>query len=406
MFSTSALWPIIVDVVSRPTLRLQSDDRLVALTRAGSERAFETIVRRYRASLLRYCGRLIGRDRAEDIVQQTFLNALVSLRDDDRFVNLKPWLYRIAHNLTINALRKNGWDHDPLDENLDGVMDPSELVEQRLSARTVLDRIEALPQRQRTALLLRELQGRSYEEIAATISTEKPAVRQLLHRARRSVRDGLGALVPLSWLRTCLASQPPAAVDHERVGELVAGSAAGGMLAKAAVATVVAGVLATGTGISPSLEQELPRHDRDGATAALAAPATAGRPGPQAIQPARVADRTGTGHRGELARHRRKGRDGDLNEHGSSERHARDGAEDHGSSGPEKTGDLESPSGEHSGDGDRSGSGAGAELPAEGDSHEGESDGLTPSGEAGSTAANTGVPVSSEPTAGTEGVGP
>src|ERR687894_3151216 len=86
-------------------LRTQSDSRLVDLVRAGNDRAFEAIVHRYRRPLLRHCRRLLPAGRAEDAVQQAFLNAYRALMADDRAIDLRPWLYRIAHNASLNALR-------------------------------------------------------------------------------------------------------------------------------------------------------------------------------------------------------------------------------------------------------------------------------------------------------------
>src|ERR671916_1885908 len=87
-------------------LRTQSDERLVDLTREGNERAFEAIVHRYRRPLLRYCGRFLSPARAEDAVQQAFVNAYGALRDSDSAIQLRPWLYRIAHNAALNVLRQ------------------------------------------------------------------------------------------------------------------------------------------------------------------------------------------------------------------------------------------------------------------------------------------------------------
>src|SRR3954452_1381816 len=96
--------------MGRTAVRLQSDARLVELARAGDSFAFEAIVERHQSALLRYCKRLLPADRAEDAVQQAFLNAFSALSGDDRPNELKPWLYRIAHNAAVNALKKNGWD--------------------------------------------------------------------------------------------------------------------------------------------------------------------------------------------------------------------------------------------------------------------------------------------------------
>src|SRR3954452_15516862 len=88
-------------------LRLQSDERLVERARAGHDQAFAAIVHHHRAALLRYTGRLLGPERAEDAVQQTFINAHAAMirSDDTRDVQLRPWLYRISHNVSLNVLR-------------------------------------------------------------------------------------------------------------------------------------------------------------------------------------------------------------------------------------------------------------------------------------------------------------
>src|SRR5947207_2838476 len=109
-------------LASTAVLRGQSDERLIDLTRAGNERAFEAIVQRYRRPLLQYCSRILPPARAEDAVQQAFLSAYNAIAAGDRELKLKPWLYRIAHNSALNLLRQNGWNHEQLDEQFDGVV--------------------------------------------------------------------------------------------------------------------------------------------------------------------------------------------------------------------------------------------------------------------------------------------
>src|SRR5881275_1187095 len=86
-------------------LRLQSDERLAELAAAGHDAAFDAIVVRYRGQLLRYCGAIVGSSRAEDAVQQTLLNAHTALGEADEVRHLRSWLYRIAHNVSLNLLR-------------------------------------------------------------------------------------------------------------------------------------------------------------------------------------------------------------------------------------------------------------------------------------------------------------
>src|SRR3954468_22028038 len=178
-------------------LRSQSDGRLIDLVRAGNDRAFEAIVHRYRRALLRYCGRLLSGARAEDAVQQTFLNAYRAMKSDEREIDLRPWLYRIAHNPSLNVLRAAApAGEEPISDEIDGVERPDQAVERRESLAHVVAAVRALPPRQRDTIVLRELEGRSYEQIAAELNVSGGAVRQLLSRARSTLRGGATALVP------------------------------------------------------------------------------------------------------------------------------------------------------------------------------------------------------------------
>src|ERR671934_2296822 len=95
-------------LLSAPLLRAQSDRRLAALARAGHDRAFEQIVERYRRPLERYLRQLLAEPLAEDVLQATFVRAWQALRDGTEVRDLRPWLYRIAHNQALNALRAAG----------------------------------------------------------------------------------------------------------------------------------------------------------------------------------------------------------------------------------------------------------------------------------------------------------
>jgi RNA polymerase sigma factor (sigma-70 family) len=233
--------------VSRSALRLQSDRRLVALTRGGSSVAFSVIVERYRSPLLAYALRLVAPDEAEDALQQTFTNALGALHRDDRPIELRPWLYRIAHNVSVNTLRRSGRHHEQLDEQFDGVPQPPDVLEQKLRVQRLVQGIGELPERQRAAIVAHELEGRSYEEIAHNMSATTPVVRQLVHRARTRLRDACGVLVP-AWALRWLVVADLRAPGGERVGEAVAGGATGAGLLKAGTALLATGAIATGAG--------------------------------------------------------------------------------------------------------------------------------------------------------------
>ena len=244
----------------RPVLSTQSDQRLVDLVRAGSEPAFETIVERYRRALLRYVSRLLPPERAEDVVQQSFVNAYEAMHRDVAELNLRPWLYRIAHNTALNALRDRGLRHDELDERMDGVERPDQALERTQGLRDVLVAIQALPERQRDAILLRELEGRSYEEIALALGVTDGAVRQLLNRARNSLRAAAAAVTPMPLL-TRLASSDSAEPVAARVAEMVGVGAAGSAMAKVCATALVTGAVVGGVAVAP----EGGRDERPGA---------------------------------------------------------------------------------------------------------------------------------------------
>jgi RNA polymerase sigma factor (sigma-70 family) len=175
-----------------PLLRLQSDERLVALLRSGNGHAFEVIVDRYEARLLGFCRQMLGStEDAEDILQEVFVNAYRAILADEREIKLRPWLYRIARNRCLNHLRKpvaegkDTMDVHPIVE----AASTHERVQNREEFRQLLSDVERLPETQRTALLLREMDAMSYEEIAQAMQTTVPSVKSLLVRARIALAE-------------------------------------------------------------------------------------------------------------------------------------------------------------------------------------------------------------------------
>ena len=240
----------------RPVLATQTDGRLVDLVRAGYEPAFEAIVDRYRGPLLRYIGRILPAERAEDALQQVFVSAYQAILRDRAEIELRPWLYRIAHNTALNGLRDRGLRHEPLPEAVDGVERPDQALERRQGLASVLTAVRALPERQRDAILLRELEGRSYQEIAGTLGVTDGAVRQLLNRARTTLRATATALVPQGVV-TRLTWGEPAEPLAARVAEMCGAGAAGGvgaLAAKLCTTALVTGAVVGGVAVSPGGE--------------------------------------------------------------------------------------------------------------------------------------------------------
>ena len=175
-----------------PLLKLQGDDRLIAMARAGNPGAFEAIVDRYQGRLLGFCRQMLGStEDAEDVLQEVFVNAYRAMLADEREINLRPWLYRIARNRCLNHLRKPTADAQ---ESMDMVptveaASTAEKVHNREEFRQLLTDVSKLPETQRSALLLREMDAMSYEEIAQAMETSVPSVKSLLVRARISLAE-------------------------------------------------------------------------------------------------------------------------------------------------------------------------------------------------------------------------
>ena len=189
-----------------PALRTQPDRRLVTLVREGYESAFEEIVRRYGKPLTRYAAAIVG-SRGEDVTQDAFSKALLALRRNDAEIELRPWLFRIVRNTALNDLRDSPPTPELLAEAIAGGESPAEELERREELTDLMQRLQSLPEPQRAAIVMRELEGLSHEEIAAALGVSGGAARQAIHRARQALRDGAGMLVPLPLLKALLAGR-------------------------------------------------------------------------------------------------------------------------------------------------------------------------------------------------------
>jgi RNA polymerase sigma factor (sigma-70 family) len=224
-------------------LRTQSDERLVVLARGGSERAFEAIVERYRGVLLRGARRFLPDARAEDALQQALLSAWSALQRGDEVRDLRAWLYKIVVNTALNQLRVSGYDYAELRESLRGGEAPQEEMERRAVVRETLAALAGLPERQREALLRIAVEGRSQDEVARELGVSEGAVRQLVHRARLTLRAAATVIVPLplaQWAAAAAGTTTVAGPTAERIAELVAGAGAGAFAAKAGTVAVLA----------------------------------------------------------------------------------------------------------------------------------------------------------------------
>ena len=213
-----------------PALRTQPDRRLVTLVREGYETAFEEIVRRYRKPLDRFAAAIVG-GRSEDVTQDAFSKALLALRGTDRGDRAAALALpdRPQHGAERPA-RPAAAGRGAGRGDRRAARSAADEAERREEIAELMERLRALPEPQRAAIVMRELEGLSHEEIAAALGVSGGAARQAIYRARLALRDGLGLLIPLPLLRMLF--------DH---GAEAAGAGAGGAVAAAGAAAGAGG---------------------------------------------------------------------------------------------------------------------------------------------------------------------
>jgi RNA polymerase sigma factor (sigma-70 family) len=152
--------------------------------------SFAGIYRRYHQGLYRYCLAILGnREDAQDALQNTMIKAMRALEGEKRQIKLKPWLYRIAHNESVDLLRKRH-PTEEVDVELAAVgPGAAETAETRERLRGLIADLEELPDRQRGALVMRELSGLSFEQIGASFDTSPAVARQTVYEARLGLRQ-------------------------------------------------------------------------------------------------------------------------------------------------------------------------------------------------------------------------
>jgi RNA polymerase sigma factor (sigma-70 family) len=178
-------------------LRLRSDDQLLALFRAGSDEAFGVLHDRYRQRLFAYVRQMLSscsRQDSEDVLQDVFVRAYGALRHDEREVNVRAWLYRVAHNRCVDHLRRPApLAADVFQVSRKPLHDPLEEAQRREDLRRLVQDVGRLPDQQRSALLMREIDGMSYADLAVALDVTVPAVKSLLVRARMGLVEAIEA---------------------------------------------------------------------------------------------------------------------------------------------------------------------------------------------------------------------
>ncbi len=194
----------------REHLRLLDDGEVVSAFLAGEERGFEELVDRYQGRLLNFVYRTIGdRDRAEDLVQEVFIRVYRHIGRFDRSKKFSTWIYTIASNLAKNELRNRSRsplvlfqaikakfeDEDRPLQFEDLHSRPDDLFRKRHLRDMVEQSVGRLPAHHREVFVLRELQGKSYEEIAEITGVNLGTVKSRLNRARTAFAEIIAPLV-------------------------------------------------------------------------------------------------------------------------------------------------------------------------------------------------------------------
>lgn len=168
---------------------MSSDERLAARAAKGEQRAFEQIYERYHQDIYRFCLAMVGNPQdAQDALQNTMVKVLRGLPGEEREIKLRPWLYRIARNEAVEILRRRR-DSVELEPQQMPVVAVTDTAETRERLRTLLADLEQLPERQRAALVMRELSGLDFDQIGASFGTSAAVARQTLYEARLSLRQ-------------------------------------------------------------------------------------------------------------------------------------------------------------------------------------------------------------------------
>jgi RNA polymerase sigma factor (sigma-70 family) len=251
--------------------RLLSDERLARMATTGSRPAFTVIFERHHQALHRYCRSIVGNDHdAADALQNTMLKAMRALSGETRRIALRPWLYRIAHNESISLLRARRSDGDL--EAATDLGDPAAegVIESRERLRTLTRDLRELTEQQRGALLMRELGGLSFAEVAGALGISAAAAKQSVYEGRcvlqalqegramgcddvrRALSDGdrrmLRAKRLRGHLRACQRCRDFQLALHERPGQLAAVAPPLPLAAAGAMLNGLLGAAGHGTG--------------------------------------------------------------------------------------------------------------------------------------------------------------
>jgi RNA polymerase sigma factor (sigma-70 family) len=170
--------------------RFASDEQLARLVSRGHPRAFAVLYERHHQALFRYCRSIVrDGDDAQDALQSALMGALTALQAGERELAVRPWLFRIVHNEAISLLRRRSRAEPHVEQELPAELGIERTLEQRERLAALVTDLHSLAERQRSALVMRELAGLSIGEIAAALSTSPGAAKQALFEARSALHE-------------------------------------------------------------------------------------------------------------------------------------------------------------------------------------------------------------------------
>ena len=182
--------PLPITGPSRVRPLRQSDERLARRATAGDEAAFTAIFERYSQDLYRYCRAILGDPTdAQDALQNTMARVLQALPGEQRTINLRPWLYRVARNESLTLIRDQVPSLALTEQRSPAVPAADISAEHREAVRTLVADLASLPETQRSALVLHEMSGLSHDEVSEALQRSPRASRQAIYEARLALQE-------------------------------------------------------------------------------------------------------------------------------------------------------------------------------------------------------------------------
>jgi RNA polymerase sigma factor (sigma-70 family) len=170
--------------------RRTGDERLARLIQGGNDEAFAELYERHHQALYRYCRSIVGNEPdAQDALQSAFSAAYAALSRGARDAPLRPWLYRIVHNEAVSLLRRRRPSLELTDRDVAPVPSAADVAHERERLTRLVSDLRRLTERQRGALVMRELSGLSHQEIGVALGTDADGAKQMIFEARRSLQE-------------------------------------------------------------------------------------------------------------------------------------------------------------------------------------------------------------------------